>query len=109
MSSRPQPSGNETFDQSKPSTDFGTGNLACPGSRAPRVPSRWAISDPGIDVHAATCPGVAEARKAAMVSPDMKSALAASRKDACAASRSELVCGTAATPLEQPRRPVADA
>ena len=29
MSSRPQPSGNETLGQSKPSNDFGTGNLAC--------------------------------------------------------------------------------
>ena len=54
MSSRPQPSGNETFDQSKPSTDFGTGNLACLSSRALRVPSRCAISDSSIDVHAAT-------------------------------------------------------
>ena len=43
-------------------------------------------------------------QKAAMVSPDMKSALAASRKDAWAASRSELVCGTAITALEQPQR-----
>lgn len=34
-------------------------------------------SDPSIAVHAATCPGVAEARKASIVSPDMKSALAA--------------------------------
>ena len=44
-----------------------------------------------------------------MVSPDMNSALAAARKDAWAAPRSELVCGTAVASLEQPRRPVVDA
>lgn len=44
-----------------------------------------------------------------MVSPDMKSALAAPRKDAWAAPRSELVCGTAVASLEQPQRPVSGA
>lgn len=44
-----------------------------------------------------------------MVSPDMNSALAASWKDAWAAPRSELACGTAIASLEQPRRPVVGA
>jgi len=52
-------------------------SLACRSSLALFALSRWAISDPSIAVHAATCPGVTEARKASIVSPDMKSALAA--------------------------------
>jgi hypothetical protein len=36
---------------------LGTGNLACRSSLALFVLSRWAISGPGIAVHAATCPG----------------------------------------------------
>ena len=59
--------------------------------------------------HLVAAPAVAEAREAPIVSPDMKRALAAPRKAACAASRPGLVCGMAATSLEQPRRPVVDA
>ena len=97
------------MDQSKPSTDLGTGNLACLSRRARFALSRCAISDSSIAVHAATWPGVAEARKAPIVSPDMKRALAAPRKASCAASRSELFCGMAVTSLEQSQRPVVDA
>jgi hypothetical protein len=107
--SRPQPSGRATLGQSKASSALGTGDLACRSGLAPFALSRRATSDPGIAVHAAACPGVAEARRASIVSPDTEGALAAPRKAACEAPRPELVCGMPATPLEQPRRPVAGA
>ncbi|WP_373579023.1 hypothetical protein [Parafannyhessea umbonata] len=99
MSSRPQPSGNETFDQSKPSNGFGTGNLACPGRRCLFALSLCTSSASSIERHADSCPGVAEATKPSMVSPEMKGALAAALKASSVASRSER-CMPATTPRE---------
>lgn len=90
MSSRPQPSGNDTFDQSNPSTDLGTGKRACLRSLSLLALSRWAISDSSMPPQAATCPGVADARKASMVWFDMNSALAAALKAADGAPRPAL-------------------
>jgi hypothetical protein len=107
--SRPQPSGDDAFAQSRPSAGFGAGRRAWRMRRGRFARPLCDISDPSIGVHAATCPGVAEAGKASIVSPDTRGARAEARKAAWAAPRSELVCGTAVTALEQPQRPVAGA